>query len=146
LFTAQEGGFFKTTDAGKSWSLVYRSQMTHGGNQIYRAKDGTLYSGGYQYPARSTDNGSSWQPIKQGLPYSWYMGICGDGQNIYTASTGEKQPFFVSAESDGVTWKPMNDQKFSAVPFEMALDPVNRILYSASWEEGLLAIKLPADK
>ncbi len=146
LFTAQEGGFFKTTDAGKSWSLVYRSQMTHGGNQIYRAKDGTLYSGGYQYPARSTDNGSSWQPIKQGLPYSWYMGICGDGQNIYTASTGEKQPFFVSAESDGVTWKPMNDRKFSAVPFEMALDPVNRILYSASWEEGLLAIKLPADK
>jgi hypothetical protein len=26
--------------------------------------------------------------------------------------------------------------------FEMVIDPVNHILYSASWEEGLLAIKL----
>lgn len=146
LFTAQEGGFFKTTDAGQNWTLAYRSQMTHGGNQLYRSKDGTLYSGGYQYPARSTDNGSSWEPIKQGLPYSWYMGICGDGKYIYTASSSETQPFFVSRESDGLTWKPMNDQKFSAVSFEMVLDPVNRILYSASWEEGLLAIKLPADE
>lgn len=142
LFTAQEGGFFKTTDAGKSWSLVYKSQMTHGGNQLYRAKDGRLYSGGYQYPATSTDNGSTWEPIKQGLPYSWYMGIVGDGEKIYTASSSEKHPFFVSSESDGLSWKPLNDQKFSALPFEMAFDPVNRILYSASWDEGLLAIKL----
>jgi hypothetical protein len=142
LFTAQEGGFFKTTDGGKSWSLVYKSQMTHGGNQLYRAGDGTLYSGGYQYPARSTDNGSTWEPLKKGLVYSWYMGICGDGKHLYTASSSEKQPFFVSPETDGMNWKPLNDQKFSAVPFEMVLDPVNRILYSASWEEGLLAIKL----
>ncbi|MDB5384699.1 MAG: hypothetical protein JWM11_345, partial [Planctomycetaceae bacterium] len=84
--------------------------------------------------------------IKKGLIYSWYMGICGDGQNIYTATTSKDQPFFVSAETDGITWKPLNDQKFSAVPFEMVFDPVNKILYSASWEEGLLAIKLHAGK
>lgn len=142
LFTAQEGGFFRTTDAGQTWTLVYRSQMTHGGNQLYRAKNGTLYSGGYQYPARSVDNGATWEPLKQGLVYSWYMGICGDGHYIYTATTNEKQPFFKTREDDGGTWTPLNGQKFSAVPFEMVLDPVNRILYSASWEEGLLAIKL----
>lgn len=146
LFTAQEGGFFKTTDGGKTWENVYKHSMTHGGNQLYRAKDGTLYSGGYQYPARSTDNGSSWEQIKKGLPYSWYMGICGDGENIYTASTNKNQPFFVSSEKDGLNWKPLNDQKFSAVPFEMVYDPVNKILYSASWEEGLLAIKLGSGK
>ncbi|MDB5336537.1 MAG: hypothetical protein JWN70_2156 [Planctomycetaceae bacterium] len=146
LFTAQEGGFFKTTDGGKNWSSVFKHPMTHGGNQLYRAKDGTLYSGGYQYPARSTDNGSSWEQIKTGLAYSWYMGICGDGENIYTASTSKNEPFFVSRESDGITWKPLNDQKFSAVPFEMVYDPVNKILYSASWEEGLLAIKLGTSK
>jgi len=142
LFTAQEGGFFKTTDGGKSWSHVFQFPMTHGGNQLYRAQKGTLYSGGYQYPARSTDNGSTWEQIKNGLVYSWYMGICGDGQNIYTACTNKDQPFFVSPENDGVTWKPLNEQKFSAVPFEMAFDPIHKILYSASWEEGLLAIKL----
>jgi photosystem II stability/assembly factor-like uncharacterized protein len=142
LFTAQEGGFFKTTDSGKTWSLVYRSQMTHGGNQLYRARNGTLYSGGYQYPARSTDNGTTWEPLKNGLVYSWYMGICGDGEKIYTACSNEKQPFFVSSEQDGLTWKPLNNQTFSAVPFQMVLDPAHRILYSASWEEGLLAIQL----
>jgi hypothetical protein len=142
LFTAQEGGFFKTTDAGKTWSNVYKYQMTHGGNQLYRANDGTLYSGGYQYPTRSTDNGSSWQQIKKGLPYSWYMGIIGDGENIYTASTNKNQPFFVSLEKDGLNWKPFNEQKFSAAPFTMAIDPINNILYAASWEEGLLAMKL----
>jgi hypothetical protein len=142
LFTAQEGGFFKTTDGGKTWANVYQHPMTHGGNQLYRAKDGTLYSGGYQYPARSTDNGSSWSQIKTGLVYSWYMGICGDGENIYTACTNKNEPFFVSPESDGQTWKPLGEQRFSAAPFEMAFDPVNRILYAASWEEGLLAMKL----
>ena len=142
LFTAQEGGFFKTSNGGKTWTLVYKSQMTHGGNQLYRAKDGTLYSGGYQYPARSRDNGSSWEPLKQGLPYSWYMGVCGDGKNLYLASSSDNQPFFVSPEDDGVRWQPLNDQKFSAAPFEMVLDPVHHILYSASWEEGLLALKL----
>ena len=142
LFTAQEGGFFKTTDGGKSWANVYKHSMTHGGNQLYRAADGALYSGGYQYPARSTDNGSSWEQIKTGLPYSWYMGIIGDGERIYTASTSKNQPFFVSSEKDGLKWEPLNDQKFSAVPFAMGFNPVNKILYSASWEEGLLALKL----
>jgi photosystem II stability/assembly factor-like uncharacterized protein len=142
LFTAQEGGFFKTSNGGQSWTNVYKHSMTHGGNQLFRAKNGTLYSGGYQYPARSADNGSSWEQIKQGLTYSWYMGICGDGKNLYTACSSKGQPFFVSPESDGANWKPLNEQKFSAVPFEMGFDPVNRILYSASWEGGLLALKL----
>lgn len=84
--------------------------------------------------------------MKKGLPYSWYMGICGDGENLYTASTSKNQPFFVSPDKDGLTWKPLGDQKFSAAPFEMAYDPVNKILYSASWEEGLLALKLKAER
>lgn len=142
LFTAQEGGFFRTTNSGKSWSLVSKFPMTHGGNQIYRAKDGTLYSGGYQYPTRSTDNGASWEQVKTGLPYSWYMGIVGDGEHIYTQSTSKDHPFFVSPETDGLTWKPLNEQKFSATAFEMVYNPIDKILYAASWEEGLLAMRL----
>ena len=89
-----------------------------------------------------------WQDgqVKTGLTYSWYMGIIGDGKNIYTASSNKDQPFFVSPESDGQNWKAFNHQTFSAAPFTMALDPVNRILYSASWGEGLLAVRLPAAK
>jgi len=148
LFTAQAGGFFRTTDAGASWSQVYKFQMTHGGNQLYRAKTGVLYSGGYQYPARSADNGASWQQIKQGLVYSWYMGICGDGTNLYTACSNSNEPFFTSPESDGVTWTAFKGgtQKFSAEPFEMAYDAKNHILYSASWGDGLFALKTVAEK
>ena len=145
LFTAQAGGFFRTTDAGATWKQVYKLQMTHGGNQIYRAKTGVLYAGAYQYPVRSTDNGESWQPIKNGLPYSWYIGICGDGENLYTGCTNGKNPFFTSPETDGTAWKPYRDgaQKFSAEPFEMWFDAANRIMYSANWGEGLLALKIP---
>lgn len=144
LFTTQAGGFYRTTDAGTTWTQVYKYQMTHGGNQLYRSKTGVLYSGGYQYPVRSTDNGASWQQIKMGLPYSWYMGICGDGTNLYTGCVNNNEPFFTSPETDGLNWTPYagGTQKFSAEPFEMFYDPKNQIVYSASWSEGLLALKV----
>ncbi len=145
LFTTQAGGFYRTTDGGATWTQVYGLQMTHGGNQLYRTKAGVLYSGGYQYPVCSTDNGASWQQVKTGLVYSWYMGICGDGKTLYTACSNSNEPFFTSPETDGIHWTAYagGTQKFSAEPFEMGYDPVNRILYSASWSEGLLALKLP---
>jgi len=145
LFTAQSGGFFRTTDAGATWTQAYKLQMTHGGNQLYRTKAGVLYAGGYQYPVRSTDNGASWQQITKGLVYSWYIGICGDGNTLYTGCTNANEPFFTSPESDGLTWTAFQggSQKFSAEPFEMFYDPKNHILYSASWHEGLLALKIP---
>jgi photosystem II stability/assembly factor-like uncharacterized protein len=145
LFTAQQGGFFRTTDAGATWSLVNNKQMTHGGDQLYRTSAGVLYAGGYQYPYRSTDNGASWQAITNGLPYSWYMGICGDGTNLYTSgSSGGSLPFYTSPESDGLNWTAYQGgaQTFSSEPFEMFYDPTNKIMYSASWGAGLLALNL----
>ncbi len=147
LFTTQSSGFFRTSDSGASWQKVYDKQMTHGGCQIYRATTGALYAGGYQYPVRSTDNGASWQQIKTGLVYSWYIGIFGDGKNIYTGTSNGPEPYFFSPEVDGLTWKPCEHngkiQKFTAVPFEMAYDAKNNIMYAASWHEGLLALKIP---
>jgi hypothetical protein len=144
LFTTQAGGFYRTTDAGATWSQVYKLQMTHGGNQLYRTRTGTLYAGAYQYPVRSTDNGASWQSLTRGLVYSWYMGICGDGKTLYTACSNANEPFFTSPENDGLTWTAYQEgaQKFAAEPFEMAYDPAHHILYSASWSEGLLALKI----
>jgi photosystem II stability/assembly factor-like uncharacterized protein len=144
LFTAQQGGFFKTTDAGATWKQVYNSPMTHGGNQIYCSKTGDLYSGGMCYLARSTDNGSSWQQQNNGLDYSWYIGVCGDGNLLYTScSNGGKAPFYVSPESDGTKWTKFQGgaQTFTSQPFEMYYDKVNGIMYSANWE-GLFALKV----
>jgi hypothetical protein len=143
LFTAQAGGFFRTTDAGASWTQVYDKQMTHGGNQIYCSKTGVLYSGGYQYLARSTDTGASWQQVTKGLDYSWYIGICGDGNFLYTGTSGVSRPFFTSPEDDGLTWTAYQGgtQTFSTDPFEMFFDSTNRIMYSANWE-GFYALKV----
>ncbi len=52
---------------------------------------------------------------------------------IHTRYCTEGMHFF--GLDNGVHCRPLGDQKFSAAPFEMAYDPVNRILYSASWEE-----------
>ena len=144
LFTAQAGGFFRTTDGGATWSHVYKLAMTHGGNQLYRTRSGTLYAGAYQYPVRSTDNGASWQQLTKGLVYSWYTGLCGDGTSLYTGCSNEGQPFFTSPEKDGLTWTPYMGgvQRFSAAPFEMHHDATNHIIYSANWSEGLLALKV----
>ena len=148
LLTTQSGGFFRTTDAGATWSQVYKLQMTHGGDQLYRTKTGTLYAGAYQYPVRSTDNGASWRPLTRGLVYSWYMGICGDGNFLYTACSNSNEPFFTSPEDDGLTWTAYKGgtQKFSSAPFEMHYDPVNRVMYSASWSDGLFALKVDAPR
>lgn len=143
LFTAQQGGFFKTTDAGSTWKKVYDTPMTHGGNQIYCSKTGTLYSGGMCYIARSTDNGSSWQQQNNGLDYSWYIGVCGDGNLLYTScSNGGNAPFFTSPESDGTKWTKFQNgtQTFTSQPFEMYYDKANNIMYSANWE-GLFALR-----
>jgi photosystem II stability/assembly factor-like uncharacterized protein len=143
LFTAQAGGFFRTTDAGATWKQVYDKQMTHGGNQIYCSKTGVLYSGGYQYLARSTDTGASWQQVTKGLDYSWYIGVCGDGNYLYTGTSGTNRPFFTSPENDGLTWTAYQGgtQTFTSDPFEMFFDSTNRIMYSANWE-GLYALKV----
>jgi hypothetical protein len=143
LFTAQAGGFFRTTNSGGAWTQVYDKQMTHGGNQIYCSSAGVLYSGGYQYPVRSADGGKTWAQVTKGLDYSWYIGIIGDGKTLYTAGVGEKRPFFVSSEADGINWGTYRSgtQTFSTEPFEMAYDSANGIVYSSNWG-GLYALKV----
>ena len=61
--------------------------------------------------------------------------------------SNENEPIFWSAESDGLNWKSYAfngaTQRFSAQAFEMSYDAQNHIMYSASWHEGLLALKIP---
>jgi hypothetical protein len=81
--------------------------------------------------------------VKTGLDYSWYMGVSGDGTNIYTGNTGTGRPMFVSPETDGQTWTPYQGgaQTFTSEPFEMFFDSTNGIMYSANWG-GLYALKV----
>jgi hypothetical protein len=109
-----------------------------------------VYVGAQPHPARSTDNGVTWQDLS-GTPSASYYSVKGDGNTLYTqlANTGDNggrgsQAYITSKETDGLTWAPYRGgaQTFSDGPFAMRFDPANRILYSANWDAGLWALRV----
>ncbi len=153
LVQTDGNGFFRTTNRGNVWTKVSDFSSPHAPPQIYYSKDGTIYSGGYQYPCRSNDNGITWQQVSAGIPYAYYSGIVGDGNFIYTMksyaanSPIANDPYSVLSEINGNTWKDYNPlgtgvQKFENGPGTMVFDKVNRIVYGAHWTAGLWALKV----
>jgi hypothetical protein len=142
LLGMQGDGFWRTTDAGATWTKVSSNDITHGGGTIYYARNKMLYASGLQ-TMRSSDNGATWSQV--GLQGTWC--VYGDGTTLYTGkSFGGNQPYSVSTESDGATWKDFNTQKFLDGPYEMAYDALNGIMYSSNWSSGVWALKVgPGD-
>jgi hypothetical protein len=152
-------GLWRTTDSGAHFTRVTPTgvwpdfSIAHGGHQIYYASDHTLYAGAFVYPIRSTDNGLTWTSLKT-LPYASFYSVVGDGKRLYTqvSFTGDngghgQQPYYVSDETDGLTWKAYDPlgkgpQTFFDGPFVMRFDAANGILYSANWDEGLWALEV----
>jgi photosystem II stability/assembly factor-like uncharacterized protein len=140
LLGTQGDGMWRTTDAGGSWTKVTDTAIQHGGGTIYYTGGGVLYASGAPTLLRSTDNGESWTPV--GPSGNGFTAVHGDGEQLYTAMIYGPAPFSVSPEDDGVTWTPHGEQQFDEGPFEMAFDPVHRILYSASWNDGVWALRV----
>jgi photosystem II stability/assembly factor-like uncharacterized protein len=150
LFADDASGFWRTTDAGATWTKVSDSKIAHGGSDIYYTKAGVLYAGAHVYPIRSTDNGVTWKQL-DGLPNAFYYTVQGDGNTLYTqiSYTGDNagrgpQPYYVSSETDGLTWNPYQNgaQTFNDGPYIMRFDSSNGIMYSANWKDGLWALKV----
>ncbi|MBW8886188.1 MAG: hypothetical protein JF616_00405 [Fibrobacteres bacterium] len=150
-------GLWRTTDGGDNFTRVTPVgvwpdfSISHGGQSIFYAQNGTLYAGAFVYPARSTDNGLTWTSITgDNVTYASYYAVMGDGVNLYTlrsfAANDAKYdaPFLVSPESDGLTWTPYEGgkQKFDNGPYTMRFDKENGILYAACWNAGLWALKV----
>lgn len=151
LVTTDGAGFWRTTNGGQTWTKVANYSITHGGSQIYYAKDGTLYSGAANYPVYSRDNGLTWKQMSDGLPYWYYYTVYGDGDTLYTqlAYTGTNagqglQPYMTTSESNPGKWVPYQggSQKFTNGPFVMKFDAANDIMYSVNWNGGVWALKV----
>ena len=145
LLGTQASGYWKTSDAGKTWKQVATQQMPHEGSHVFYASDGTLYSGGFGHPMRSTDNGDTFTVLDQ-TPNGSYCGVLGDGTTLYIQQNGftnPDAPYMTSPERDGTTWTTFGDgsQKFTGGPFQGGYDPVNKILYASMYESGLWALK-----
>ena len=114
--------------------------IQHGGGTVYYDKTGILYASAATTILRSADNGLTFTQVADSKGYN---AVFGDGAALYIAPGFGPTSFFTSPEGEGTTWTPFDaDQKFDSGPFEMALDRTNGILYSASWGDGLLALKL----
>ncbi len=128
-----QNGIYYTADSGANWEKV-----APGSNRnMYKAVTGSYYlSSGYGVQ-RSVDGGHTWMQVP-GAPNS--DGLKGDGKRIFTAERDAKdgvQPYFVSDEKDGTTWKRMKspNMKHGAVTF--AYDEDHHVMYSANISSGL---------
>jgi photosystem II stability/assembly factor-like uncharacterized protein len=151
LMGCQGAGYWRTADAGGSWTKVLDANMVHGGDQIYYSGNGALYTGSDAGGVhRSTDNGLTWKAAESMPASSYYLSVTGDGYFLYTASFNVNGPLYLTPESDGLNWRTYKnpDGATPTLPmgtFEMALDSVNRILYFSSPQpaaEGIWALKL----
>lgn len=142
LYGTQAAGFWRTTNSGATWTQVSTRNQTHGGNSLYYASNGTLYSGSAYHPMRSVNNGASWTELT-GTTYGYFQAVGGDGVNLYTFQWGGGRMNTSTEASNGATWN-TNGVNIPGGPFEFTrLDRVNRIMYVSAWEGGVWAVKVP---
>jgi photosystem II stability/assembly factor-like uncharacterized protein len=138
LIGTQGDGFWRSTDEGESWLQVTTNNLQHGGGGIFYASTGALFAGGTPSLMKSMDDGVTW--TLHG-PHSGFNAIIGDGTTLYTGPVFGPR-FITSPETDGETWTEQAGQEYGSGPFEMAFDETNGIVYAATWNEGLLALRV----
>lgn len=151
LVTTTFRGFWRSADAGQTWRQVSTFNIEDGGNQLYTASDGTIYSGGQYALLVSADQGLTWrrvQPIP--LDKDGYYAVAGAGGYLFTAvanagtTLSGPTTYFVSPESDGRRWRRQSRQQFADGPRSMVVDQASRTIYSANWNSGVWKLTLSA--
>ena len=147
LLATQGNGYWRTSDAGATWTQVSTHNSMHGACIATYSKAGALYVGANNQLLRSTDNGLSFSLVGPSVQDGYYQ-VIGDGNALYAqlANTGGNsmgpQSYITSPDTDGVSWTAYNSQTFSDGPYRMDFDPVNRIIYSANFNDGIWALRV----
>jgi hypothetical protein len=142
LLGTQGAGYWLTEDSGANWQQVSTGNMQHGGGQLYKSRTtGELFITTTKVLRNRDGSGRSWEEIGPTQISGINTGIIGDGQKLYVGPYWDG-PFYIATESDPTAWTAFNTQTFLQGPFELAYDSVNGIVYSASWQAGVLALKV----
>ena len=100
LFAGTNGGVFRSTDFGRSWTQANNGLAINSGIGSIVVKDSNLIAGGSNGVYISKDNGESWTSINQGLPFSTNTLLVKD-TNIFAGTfTG----IYLST-NNGASWK-----------------------------------------
>jgi hypothetical protein len=136
---------WRTTDSGTSWTTPTGSfSHLHGGVQIFRASDGTIYAPGLGGMHKSVDHGVTWKNLYQGNP----TGVVGTPNFLYGSQAagwpekpGDANPaLMIAPRSADETWMPMtapaamfDGWKRASVTF----DGTHYVIVAGSWRAGI---------
>ncbi len=152
----EERGVFKTTDGGKSWSKVLYINPDTGVNDLVMdpMNPDTLYASAYQRRRtafgfngggpgsaiyRTTDGGTTWKKLTNGLPKT-EMGRIGldvyrRNPNIVYALVESEESGVYRSEDKGETWVKMSNTNARPMYFsQVRIDPNND---QRIWEAGV---------
>jgi photosystem II stability/assembly factor-like uncharacterized protein len=126
-------GIHQSTDKGQTWAKVNISLGTYGvrafamsGSNVFAGTDGGAYI--------TTNNGTSWNTISNGLPSGFAVGaIAARGTDIYV---GANAGGLFHSPDNGVTWKEIDSGM--SVKYIQALAVTNDYVYAATIGAGVL--------
>jgi hypothetical protein len=154
LFANHADGLWRTSDAGKTWTLIDSHAAGHWPSTLYRSPtNGAFYIGADNGLYRSPDF-VTWTRLPVG---SLVNGVVGDGTTLFICLYGAltpwvpagTNPYLVSPETDGVTFTPAP----WPVPPGMftqgsgggyGYDRVHHILYSSNGTAGFWRVQTSA--
>jgi hypothetical protein len=131
LHGAPQNGLYYTSDSGAQWEQVGPSAL----RQLY--KNSSYYYLGHAFGVNRSTDGHTWTPIPN---TNSLWGMIGDGKRLFGAerdSTSDRQPYFTSPESDGLTWTTFATPLTAHGALYFAYDPDHHLLYSANTGAGL---------
>jgi photosystem II stability/assembly factor-like uncharacterized protein len=138
LVGTQGTGRYRTDDGGNTWTHVSSVPIRHGGSTIYLSKAGSLLASGVNGLLQSVDNGAHFSFVETGFSS---LGVIGDGTTLYAGG----ETIAVAPENQLRSWTTGANAPATRPwggPFELTFDADNRIVYSASYQNGLWALKL----
>jgi hypothetical protein len=155
LVATQTDGLWRTTNSGSSWTQVATFNMPHGMGQLYRAPNGTLYTGAVGALYRSTNNGVTWVNTGAQSSGDGYGGFVGDDTKIWAmlSNTGfaafgpyQWQTLPINDTTSAVgssNWSFSGATTYTNGPARMIYDPDNRIVYASTWGGGVWRYYVP---
>jgi len=147
----ENGGFFRSTDGGKSWSANLSSSVLpgHSITRLETSRGGgadlllaTIANFGHSHVFRSQDGGVTWTDVDKGqlpdVPHHAILIASDDPNTVYVCND---VGVFVSKDGAN-TWSNMSLNLPNVMVIDLVNQPTDRLLYGATYGRSIWRIKV----